>query len=472
MRARPLLLALLALPLMASDEDPPTLKDRYGEQVRVLTEAAAVDTTAYERLQVLCDEIGHRISGSAALERAIDWAAETMTADGFTVHKEPVTVPVWVRGPERGRLLAPMERELSLIGLGGTLPTPEGGVEAEVVVVDSFDALDALGEAGVSGRIVLYNVPFTTYGETVQYRTQGASRAAALGAVAVLIRSVTPVSLDTPHTGGVRYPEDGPGVPAAALSVEEAAWLGRLAAAGHTLRVHLELSSERRDDAPSFNVVADLPGREAPEEIVLLGCHLDSWDVGQGAQDDGSGCLIVWDAARLIAAQGMRPRRTVRVVLFTNEENGLRGGFNYAEVHADELPQHVAAIESDTGNGRADGFSLDLRAWPEDPDRLRAQGLMWQLEALLGPHGGGTWDLGGAGADVWPSVEAGVVGLGMNHDLSTYWPIHHTRADTFDKIVLADLQHNVGLMAATAWVLAEMPERLAEPPPAKRRRRR
>ena len=467
--AASIILALLAFPARA---EAPTLEDRYAERISTMARAALQDDTAYLRLGTLCDRFGHRLSGSAALEAAIDWAAGLMQQDGFAVRKEPVQVPVWVRGVERAEVITPLRRELQILGLGGTIPTPPGGVEGEVVAVDSLDALDALPDAAGAGRIVLIDQPFTTYGETVPIRGQGAMRAAKKGAVAVLIRAVTPVSLYTPHTGAVRFVPGEPTVPAAALTVEDAAWMHRVIDGGTPVRVKLELQSERAPDATSYNVVAELPGREKPEEIVLLGCHYDSWDVGQGAQDDGAGCLIVWEAARQIAL-GERPRRTVRVVLFTNEENGLRGGLNYAEVHAAELPRHVAAIEADTGNGRATGYRLDLAGLPdEDPRRLRAQGLVWELEALLAPYGGGAWILGGAGADIGPAVEQGVPGLGLNQEMDGYWPIHHTRADTFDKIIAADLQRNVVLVAATAWTLAEMPERLVEPTPASPKRRR
>lgn len=455
-----IIFALFALPALA---EAPTLSDLYAERLSTMARSALSDDTGYRRLGELCDRFGHRISGSATLEAAIDWAVGLMGSDGFVVHKEPVQVPVWVRGAERAEVITPQRRALTILGLGGTTATPEGGVEAEVVAVGSLDALDALPDDAVKGRIVLIDQPFTTYGETVQIRGQGAAHAAKKGAVAVLIRSVTPISLSTAHTGAMRFEEGEPTVPAAALTVEDASWMHRVLDAGQTVRVRLELHSERKPDATSYNVIADLPGREKPEEIVVLGCHIDSWDVGQGAQDDGAGCLIVWEAARQIAL-GEHPRRTVRVVLFTNEENGLRGGVNYAEVHAAELPRHVAAIEADTGNGPSTGFRLDLGGLPEgDPRRLRAQGLVWQLEALLAPYGGGSWVVGGAGADVGPSVAAGVPGLGLNQDMDGYWPIHHTWADTFDKIDRVELQKNVALVAATAWTLAEMPERLVEP---------
>lgn len=450
-------LPLCALSLVAAGL--PGLPGNHSETVDGLYRAAHESDVAYERLRWLCEVIGHRLSGSAQLEEAFDWAAAQMREDGLQVTEQPVMVPHWVRGEESLTLLAPTERPLQVLGLGMTVA---GDVEAEVVVVSSFEELE---QTDVSGRIVLYDVPFTTYGETVQYRGAGPRRAAAKGAVGVLVRSVTPVSLSTPHTGATRAPEEGvPAIPAAAVTVEDAAWMHGLQDRGIPIRVHLHLSGELLDESPSRNLIGDLPGRELPDEAVLLGCHYDSWDVGQGAQDDGAGCMIAWEAVRLISLLPEPPRRTVRVVLYTNEENGLRGGVAYAEELFDS-PRIVAAIESDTGNGRADGFRVDLRM--EDP--TRSQSAVWELGAALEAIGGGHMSPGYSGADVGPLAARGVPSFGMNHDTTTYWPIHHTWADTFDKIVLEDLQHNAGVMAAMAWMLAEREEPLVV---ETRRRRR
>jgi Zn-dependent M28 family amino/carboxypeptidase len=226
--------------------------------------------------------------------------------------------------------------------------------------------------------------------------------------------------------------------------------------------VKLSLGAVHHPDSTSRNVIADVVGREKPDEAVVVGCHFDSWDVGQGAQDDGAGCLIAWEAARLISEMEQAPRRTVRVVLFTNEENGLRGGRAYA-AEQDDM-KVVAAFESDTGNGRADGFRVDLRA----EDIVRAQAGVFEMTAALQSIGGGTLLPGYAGADVGPLAAQGIPSFGMRHDTTTYWPIHHTRADTFEKVVLEDLQHNAGLMAAAVWLLAEAEGTLLD---EKRRRR-
>lgn len=479
-----ILAVLLTTPMalrsaVAEAADRPPLHETYREAAARLTGAALQSRRAYDTLSELCDNHGHRLSGSARLERAIDWAVERLEADGFdAVWREGVMVPHWVRGRESARVLEPAEHELSILGLGGSVGTPPGGLEAEVVVVSGFDELDALGEAGVRGKIVLYDVPFTTYGETVRHRTAGPSRAARLGAVAALVRSVGPLSLDTPHTGATRYADDAPRIPAAAVSIENATMMHRMTDRGDVVRVHLEMGARTLPDALSHNVVADVRGSELPDEVVVVAGHFDSWDVGQGAQDDGAGCIIAWEAARLIAELDLRPRRTVRVVLYTNEENGLAGGRAYAEEHADELGDHVALIESDSGNGPAAGFRY--HAPPVEPagdsDRAReaadavraartarAVALLREISPLLEPVGAPRIREGGSGADVGPSVRRGAPGLGLDHDTTKYFEIHHTHADTFEKIVKIDLDRNVAAMAIMALVLADMPERLIDP---------
>jgi carboxypeptidase Q len=454
-------------PLVAADPAAP-----YRAASAELIGKALLSNEPYEKLVYLCDRIGNRFSGSEALDRAIEWAAEAMRKDGLqNVRTEEVMVPVWVRGLERATLLEPRERDLPVLGLGGSVGTPEDGVTAEVLVTDSFEHLEALGEA-VRGKIVLFDVPFTTYGETVRYRTRGAAEAGKRGAVAVLVRSITPVSLMTPHTGNMNYRE-GDGelpeamkIPAAAVTLEDAAMLRRLQERGVRPRVRLEMGARTLPDAPSANVIGEVLGREAPEEIVLLACHLDSWDVGQGAQDDGAGCVLVMEAARLIGTLSTPPRRTVRVVLYTNEENGVRGGRAYRDAHGAELPRHVAAIESDSGGGRAAGFTLDVRAGTEEQQaatRASVQQKLRVLEPLLGHLGGSRVAPGFGGVDITPLVEAGVIGFGVDHDTTGYWPIHHTEADTIEKIEPAELARNVALTAVLAYVLAEMPERLPGP---------
>ena len=360
------------------DRAEPSIADRYGGVAQKIMTAARIDRGAYRKLEELTDRIGHRLSGSPELDRAIAWALHTMIADGHTAHTEKVMVPHWVRGVEDAAIVAPVARPLHLIGLGGTIPTPNGGITAPVVVVHDWADLESK-QAAVKGAIVLYDVPMPAYtvehgsgyGETVEFRWNGASRAAKLGAVAVLVRSVTAHSLRLPHTGGMGYEDGTPKIPGAAITVEDSAMIARLAAVG-PVNVHLHLESESLPEAPSANVIGELRGREKPDEIVVIGGHIDSWDVGQGAHDDGAGCVIAMQAITLLRQLQLVPRRTIRVVLFTNEENGLHGGKAYAEAHKDELAKTVLAVESDSGGFAPRGFSLQAKT-PEATARLRAR---------------------------------------------------------------------------------------------------
>jgi carboxypeptidase Q len=292
------------------------------------------------------------------LERAIEWAISEMKRDGLeNVRGEKVMVPHWVRGEESLDMLTPASQKLTMLGLGNSIGTPAEGITAEAVVVRNFGELDKLGE-GARGKIVVYNAPFTNYGATVLYRLQGASRAARYGAVAALVRSITPVSLQTPHTGAMQYDPAQPKIPVAAITIEAAELLQRMNDRGDHPTLKLKMDAKFLPDAESANVIAELKGSEKPDEIVLISGHYDSWDVGQGAHDDGGSCIVVWEAVRLLKELGLRPRRTIRVVLYTNEENGLRGGNAYRDAHREELAKHVLAIEADSGVYRPEGFGL------------------------------------------------------------------------------------------------------------------
>jgi carboxypeptidase Q len=445
-------IASAAEPLSVTDasDAPPLSTDLLAlrDQAEAIYLAAQDRDLALRNLEFLTDQIGHRLSGSASLERAVEWAATSMAEGGLLVDKQPVQVPHWVRGEESATLLSPVSRDLNILGLGMTVG---GDVEADVVVLTGFEALET---TDVAGKIVLFNVPFTTYGETVQFRLKGASLAASHGAVGMLLRSVTTESLYTPHTGTLKYDAAQPKIPAAALSIEDATWLHRLYKQNVPIRVRLSLGAKHHGLVQSHNVIADYPGSDLAKEAVLVGCHLDSWDVGQGAQDDGVGCMIAWEAAQLLKDMGIQPRRTIRVVLFTAEENGIWGGNAYAEERFEEF-KLVAALESDSGNGIADGFRLDLSGFESEAEKEAIHARAVAFETALRPAGLVRLQLGYSGADVRPSVAKGVPGFGLNHDTTAYWPIHHTDGDTFEKVIPADLAHNVGLMAAAVYVLAQ-----------------
>jgi carboxypeptidase Q len=434
---------------------PPRVKiEDYRERASRIIGAALTDDTAYRRLAWLTDRIGHRLSGSESLTRAIEWAVSEMKRDRLdNVRAEKVMVPHWVRGEESLELVEPRALGLSMLGLGNSEGTPAGGLTAEAVVVRSFDELEALGER-VRGKMVVYNVPFTNYGQTVAYRGAGASRAAKYGAVAAIVRSVTPVSLQTPHTGSLRYTDGLPKIPAAAVTIEGAEMLQRMYDRGEHPRLRLTMGAHFLPDAESANVVAELKGRERPNEVVVVGGHLDSWDVGQGAHDDGGGCVVSWEVARLLKELNLRPRRTIRVVLFTNEENGVRGGNGYRDAHKSEVANHVLAIESDVGVFRPTGFGLSEKASPQ------ARADFQEIARLLSGIRADRVDPDGEGTDIGPIMREGVTGASLNVDFSHYFDIHHTQADTFDKVNPQELAACVAAMTVMAYVVADMPDRL------------
>jgi carboxypeptidase Q len=427
--------------------------DAYRADAARLIEAATRDDFAWQRLATLTDSFGNRPSASENMARAVAWAVETMKADGLeNVRAERVMVPNWIRGVESAEIVDPGRHPVVALGLGGTVATPPGGLEAEVVPVTSFADLKAKA-VEVKGRIVLFDVAYSTYAETVNYRTGGARAAADAGAVAVLVRSVGPIGLRTAHTGAVSYALGRPGIPAMAIAAEDANRIVRLSKAGRRVRMRLVTSGHAGPDAPSANVVGEIVGRERPEEIVLLGGHLDSWDVGTGASDDGVGCVITWEALRLMKRLGLRPRRTVRVVLWTNEEHGLAGANAYAERHAATAANHVLALESDSGvfAPATLGFTGSLGA------RL----MMSQVGTLLAPLGLQDIGPGGGGADIGPIVQAGnVPAMAYLGDPNRYFVIHHTAADTVERITPQEVSKAAAAIAVVAYVTADMPERL------------
>jgi len=418
-----------------------------------LVGAAMVDGRAHHKLTYLTDRVGHRLSGSHALERAVAWAAAEFERDGLDrVWTEKVRVPHWVRGEARARIVAPIERDLPVLALGGSVATPPDGTTAEVIEVASFDQLEAAAGA-VAGKLVLFNRAMEAgwnaesgYGSLAPLRVDGPSRAARLGAVGMLIRSLGTANYRLPHTGALAYDESVPRIPAAALAAEDAELLHRLIGSGETVRVRLDLGCSTLDDAESANVLAEIPGRERPDEIVLIGAHLDSWDVGHGAHDDGAGCAIVMETMRLLRRLAAPPRRTVRAVLFTNEENGLRGGLDYAERHGAE--RHVAAIESDSGGFRPVGFGVT--AGEGGVEMVR------EIARRLATIGAADVVSGGGGADIGPLRKRhGVPVIGLRQDGERYFDYHHTEADTLDKVDPGDLDRNVAALAVVTYLLAE-----------------
>ena len=444
---------LAALSADAGAQAGPGWINAYRDTAARLIKAATADDFAWQRLAEFTDTYGNRLSGSENLTRAIAWAAEAMKKDGLeNVHTEKVMVPKWTRGRESAEIIDPPRHALTILGLGGTIATPPNGLEAEVLVVESFNELRTRA-ADAKGRIVLFNEPFTNYADTVTYRTGSARAAAQAGAVGVLIRSVGPVGLRTPHTGSVQYQSDLPPIPAAAIAGEDANRIARLSARGRKVRIHLSLEGHSEPDAESANVVAEIRGRERPEEVVVLGGHIDSWDVGAGASDDGVGCVITWEALRLMKKIGVSPRRTVRLVLWTNEENGTRGAAAYAEKYASTAMNHVFALEADSGVFEPARFGFT--------GSLAARNVIRDITSLLAPLNLAETISGGGGADIDPIAQAGrAPTMAYMGDPTRYFTIHHTPADTVERIAPEEISKGAAAIAVVAYVIAEMPERL------------
>lgn len=426
----------------------------YRSAADSLTRAATGDSAAYDRIARLVDGFGHRHAGSKSLEAAIDWILAEMKKDGLqNVRGEPVQVTHWVRGAESAVLVRPRLDTLHMLGLGGSVGTPRGGVTAPVLVVASFEELERR-TAEAKGKIVLFDAPFTNYGDTRRYRTDGPSAAARAGAVACLIRSVASLSIGSPHTGRTVYDSTVARIPAAALSVEDAMMLRRMQERGERVVVTLRMGARQLPPARSRNVVAELVGRERPDEVVVLGGHIDSWDVGQGAMDDAGGSVAAWEAVRLMKSLGLRPRRTVRVVLWTNEENGIEGGRAYRDAHQAELGRHVMAMESDGGVFRPTGFAF--------AGSDSAAALVRQTAALLGAIGATAVEHvpESPEADIGPLVREGVPGIGLQVDGTRYFWYHHSEGDTLDKLDPAEVARCVAAMAVMAYVIADLPDGL------------
>ncbi len=426
----------------------------YQKEAQKIINAAIDNDEAFEKLTYFADKFGHRFSGSEDLENSIDWIVSEMKKDSFDeVYTQDVMVPHWVRNEESATLISPRKKNLPMLGLGGSISTPEEGIEAEVIVVSSFADLRNQSRRA-EGKIVLYNVPFTSYGETVQYRTRGAIEAARAGAVASLVRSVTPYSMQTPHTGNSGYEEGVKKIPHAAITVEDTELLSRMQNRGEKIVINLNMNAETLPDALSRNIVAEFKGSEKPEEIVVMGGHIDSWDVGQGAMDDAGGCFAAWEAVRIMDKLGLRPKRTIRVVMWTNEENGLRGALKYRDIVKENgtLDNHILAIESDAGVFEPKGFGFS--------GSEKSYQVISRIGKLLNPIGSDVIFRGGGGADIGPIMREGVPGMGLIVDSSRYFWYHHTAADTIDKLNAEDYNRCIAAMAVMAYVAADMEQTL------------
>ena len=435
--------------------------------VDLFRQNAAARAAPAPLVQELSDRIGPRPAGSENERKAIAWALDKMKALGLTnVRQEPVTVPHWVRGPEHAELLEPESQTLAVTALGGSVETPEGGLEAEVIEVPTLEALEALSPDDVHGKIVFVNTPMERtrseegYSRAVPVRAGTAVAAAKKGAAGAIIRSIATGNSRFPHTGYMRYDEAVPKIPVAALSVPDAMLLDRFIKTKKTVRIRLTAGGRTLPDELSANVVGEIVGHERPNEVVLIGAHLDSWDLGTGALDDGAGVGMVLETANLIAHAPERPRRTVRVVLFANEEFGLSGGRAYAEAHQAELKDHVLAIEADFGAGGA--YEVSYLAGPG------AAKAMAELSAPLSPLGVGPAVKGDRlGADLYPLRAAGIPMAEVEQDATTYFDYHHSADDTFDKIDPPTLAQATAVFATFTYAVSRSTHDLGRAPPRK-----
>ena len=419
-----------------------------------LRDRALGGTKAYEHVSSLVTEVGPRPAGSAGDTAAVRWALNKLGTLGFSkVRTQDVLVPRWVRGTMEIEILSPFPQPLVAASLGGSIGTAEQGLEATVHRVESLDALKALPAATVKGKIVFIDQRMertrdaSGYGATVSIRSQGPSVAADLGAVALLIRSVGTSQDRVAHTGALTYRTDAPRIPAFALANPDADLLTRQASTGKPVRMRLHSTARDLPPAWSANVIGEIPGSEHADEIVLLGAHLDSWDLGHGAIDDGAGVAIVMEAARMIGRLEQKPARTIRVVLFANEEFGLSGAREYARQIGEELGRHVIAFEADLGQGPV--WRLDSQVVPE-----ALPAIAQMLKALEPLHLESGMNAASGGADVRPLREAGVPVLDLSLDATTYFDVHHTANDTLAKIDAKTLDQSVAAFAVAAWLAA------------------
>ena len=434
-------------------------------------EATLRTSVAFDTVKSLVDEASPRLSGSPGGKAAVVWAQHAMEAAGLArVHAEPVKVPHWERGEESGELLVPYAHKLSLAALGGSVGTKPGGVEAEVIEVASLEAIEKLDPKDVKGKIVFFHVVMerekdgSGYGKAVGVRGKGAIAAAKLGAVAVVIRSIGTDTNRAPHTGAMRYDAKVEKIPAAALAIPDADLLHRVIAQGKTTRMKLSLGAKTLPDADSSNLIGDVIGSSLPDEIVLLAAHLDSWDLGQGAIDDGAGIGIVLEAGRQIALMDPKPKRTVRVVFFANEENGLAGATAYAKAHEAEVAKHVIAMEADFGAARV----VEARYSGDEAKRaqwLAVAALVKPLKVTISA------EPAEGGADISPLQALGVPMIDLRQDGTTYFDFHHTANDTLERIDKAEIDMAAAAFAATAYAAADAPSDFGRLPEDKREHR-
>uniref|UniRef100_A0ABI7ZG94 Carboxypeptidase Q n=1 Tax=Felis catus TaxID=9685 RepID=A0ABI7ZG94_FELCA len=451
----------------------------YGDVAKAIINLAVygkAQNRSYERLALLVDTVGPRPSGSKSLEKAIQIMHQNLQEEGLeNVHLEPVKIPHWERGEESAVMLEPRIHKMAILGLGSSIGTPPEGITAEVLVVTSFEELQRRAPEA-RGKIVVYNQPYVNYSKTVQYRVQGSVEAAKVGAVASLIRSVasfsiyriqiskmleldeplenicSPPSFYSPHTGIQEYQDGVPKIPTACITVEDAEMMSRMASRGNRIVIQLKMGAKNYPDADSFNTVAEIIGSKYPEQVVLVSGHLDSWDVGQGAMDDGGGAFISWEALSLIKDLGLRPKRTLRLVLWTAEEQGGIGAFQYYQLHKANISNYSLVMESDLGTFLPSGLQFT--------GSEKARTIVEEVMSLLQPVNITQVFRAGEGTDINFWIQAGVPGASLLDDLYKYFSFHHSRGDTMTIMDPKQMNVAAAVWAVVSYVIADMEEML------------
>jgi carboxypeptidase Q len=452
-----------ASPTPTPTATPPVFSPQTLGDLKRLQQAALSSDYAYKQVAHLANNIGPRLSGSAQAAKAVEYVASELKAIGCDVQLEKVMVPHWVRGEESGALVQfpgmaeNITQKIIVTALGASVATPPAGITAEVIAVQNFDELKALPRDKVAGKIVLFNYPFdkqmaaegrggAAYEQAVFYRGGGPTAAARLGAISCLIRSVGGADYRIPHTGQTTYADDAPKIPGGAVTAEDADLIADLVRQG-PVKIKLVLTPQTLPEVESANVIGDIKGSEHPEQVVIISGHLDSWDLGTGAIDDGAGVAVSMEAANLIQKLHLKPKRTIRVIAWMNEENGLRGSKQYAKDHEKEWSNHFAAMETDGGAGHPLG--LNIRG------KREVKTLLAPVAAILQGSGAGMLTMvEHCGADIEPLEEANVPAFSPIQDSRFYFNYHHSAADTLDKIVPKELAENAAVVAVLAYALA------------------
>lgn len=427
----------------------------YGDVAKAIINLAVygkAQNRSYERLALLVDTVGPRLSGSKSLEKAIQIMYQNLKEDGLeNVHLEPVKIPHWERGEESAMMLEPRMHKMAILGLGSSIGTPPEGITAEVLLVTSFNELQRRASEA-RGKIVVYNQPYTNYSRTVQYRVKGAVEAAKVGALASLIRSVASFSIYSPHTGVQEYQDGVPKIPTACITVEDAEMMSRMVSRGSRIIIQLKMGAKNYPDANSFNTVAEIVGSKYPDQVVLVSGHLDSWDVGQGAMDDGGGAFISWEALSLIKDLGLRPKRTLRLVLWTAEEQGGIGASQYYQLHKANISKYSLVMESDLGTFIPSGLQFT--------GSEKARAIIKEVMSLLQPINVTQVFSAGEGTDINFWIQAGVPGASLLDDLYKYFSFHHSNGDTMTVMDPKQMNIAAALWTVVSYVVADMEEML------------